>query len=89
MTKEENAFYTNIFLLDEESDRFNPRIMCATSRVGNAGIDSSKTGVVYQLGMPESVSNMLQEKGRAGRYPDALAVENCHVFCFSIEDHLY
>ena len=39
--------------------------MCVTSGVGNAGIDSSKIGVVYRFGMPESVSDLFQEKGRA------------------------
>ena len=63
--------------------------MCATSGVGNAGIVSSKIGVVYRFGMPESISDLLQEKGRAGRYANALPAENQYVLCFSIEDLLY
>ena len=63
--------------------------MCAMSGVGNAGIDSLKIGIVYRLGMPESVSDLFQEKGQAGRYPNALASENRYVLCFTIEDLLY
>ena len=54
MTKEEMAFYTNT------------DILCATSGMGNAGIDSSRIGVVYCLGMPESVQDLYQEKVQAG-----------------------
>ena len=63
--------------------------MCATSGVGNAGIDSSKIGVVYRFGMPESVSGRFQEKRRVGQYHNALAAENQYILCFSIEDLIY
>ena len=76
MTKEEKAFYINMFLLDTQDEQYNPHIMCSTSGVGKAGIDSSKIGIVYRMGMPESISDLYQEKGRAGRYPDALLTEN-------------
>ena len=89
MTKEEKAFYTHLFLSDSDNSDFNPRIMCATSGVGNAGIDSSKIGVVYRFGMPETVSDLFQEKGRAGRYHNALAAENRYILCFAIEDLIY
>ena len=89
MTKEEKAFYTNMFLQEEENSNFKPDIMYATSRVGNAGINSSKIGVVYHLSMPESVQDLYQEKGRAGRYCDSLPLDNKYLMCFSIEDLLY
>ena len=57
MGKEEKEFYTNMFLSDKEYKKYNPHIMCATSGVGNAGIDSSKISVVFRLGMPESISD--------------------------------
>ena len=41
MTIEEKVFYTNAFLTDEIVSGFNPH-MCATSGVGNTGIDSHK-----------------------------------------------
>ena len=40
MTIEEKVFYMNAFLKYETVSGFNPHIMCATSGVGNAGIDS-------------------------------------------------
>ena len=89
MTKEENAFYTHLFLKDDRSNRYNPHILCATSGVGNAGIDSSKIGIVDRLGKPESVSDFFQEMEHASRYPNALASENKYVLCFTIEDLIY
>ena len=35
ITKEEKVFYTNLFLSDEENEKYNPHIMCATSSVDN------------------------------------------------------
>ena len=89
MTKEKKAFFTNMFLNEGDDPRFKPDIMCATSSVGNAGIDSSRIGVVYRLGMPESVLDLCQEKGPAGRYPNSLFVDNKYLLCFSIEDLIY
>ena len=63
--------------------------MCATSGVGNAGIDSSKIGIAYRLDMPETVSDLFQEKGWAGQYANALPSENRYILSFSIEDLLY
>ena len=65
MTKEEKAFYTNIFLTDAKNNKYNPHIMCATSGVGNVGIDLPQIGVVYRLGMPENFTDLYQEKGHA------------------------
>ena len=76
MTKEEKAFFTNMFLNEADDPRFKPDIMCTTSGVGNAGIDSYRVEVVYRLGMPESVLNLYQEKGCTGPYPHSLAVDN-------------
>ena len=76
-----------MFLNDVDDPRFKPDIMCATSGVGNAGIDSSRIGVVYQ--MPESVQDLYQEKGQAGQYHDSLPIDNTYLLCFSIEDLIY
>ena len=62
--------------------------MCATSGAGNAGLDSTAIGSIFRLGMPESMSDFFQEKGRAGRYPNAHPTENRYTICFSIEDLL-
>ena len=89
MTKEEKAFYTNLFLSDSKNRKYKPHIMCATSGVGNMAIDSSKLDIVYRLGMPETVSDLFQDKGRAGRYANALPSENRYILSFSIKDLLY
>ena len=89
MTKEEKSFYTNIFLSQTQNNKYNLHILCATSGVGNTGINSSQIGVVYRLGMPENITNLFQEKGRAGRYDNALPSDNRYLLCFSIEDLLY
>ena len=60
--------------------------MCATSGVGNVGIDSNKIGVVYRLGMPDNITDLYQEKGSAGHYLNALPSENRYLLCFLIED---
>ena len=83
MTKEEKAFFTNMFLNESDDPSFKPDIMCTSSGVGNAGIDSSTIGVIYRLGMPESVLDLYQEKGHAGRYPHSLAVDNKLIYLFS------
>ena len=89
MTKEEKAFYTNAFLTDETVPDYNPHIMCATSGVGNAGIDSHGIGYVIRLGMPESIFDIYQEKGRAGIYLNANAMDYKYVLCFLLEDLVY
>jgi len=89
MTKEEKGFYTNLFLSEKEVSRYNAQIMCATSGAGNAGLDSTAIGSIFRLEMPESMSDFFQEKGRAGRYPNAHPTENRYTICFSIEDLLY
>ena len=46
-----------------------PSILCATSGVGNAGIDSKQVRLVVRLDFPRSIVDICQEKGRAGRLP--------------------
>ena len=84
MTQGEKAFYTNMFLDEADNPHFKPDIMCATSSVGNTGIDSSRIGVVYCLGMPESRLDLYQEKGRAGCYHNSLPVDNRYLLCFNL-----
>ena len=89
MTKEKKVFYTNIFLSEKYNNRYNPQIMCATSSVGNAGIDLYQIGAVYRFCMPDNITDLYLEKGCAGRYNNALPTDNCYLLCFAIEDLLY
>ena len=59
--------------------------MCATSGVGNRGIDSNKIGVVCRLDMPENIIDLYQEKGYAGCYANVLPTENQDLLYFTIE----
>ena len=46
-------------------------ILCATSGVGNAGIESSEIWAVYRVDSPPSITYYVsQERGRAGRRDD-------------------
>ena len=69
LTKEEKAEYIRLFV--NGSNRVNcsldMRVLCATSSVGNAGIDSPDVRAVYRIDFPPSVHDFVQEKGRAGR----------------------
>ena len=63
-------------------------VLCATSGVGNAGIDCSDVRVVYRLDFPPSILDIAQEKGRAGRRPGAKAEDNHYIMCYSLDSLL-
>jgi superfamily II DNA helicase RecQ len=67
MTKEEKAAYIRLFVHNGEHP-ISPRIriLCATSGVGNAGIDCRHIKTVYHVGFPPSILDLAQEKGHAG-----------------------
>ena len=69
LSKEEKARYTQIFLNPEVEDDESIRVLCATSGVGNVGIDSPDIRGVFRLEFPPSIMDLVQEKGRAGRRP--------------------
>ena len=65
------------------------RVLCATSGVGNAGIDSPDIRAVYRIDFPPSVLDFVQEKGRAGRRPGALPKDFSYHVCISLESFLF
>ena len=67
----------------------NPDILCATSGVGNAGIDCSDIRAVYRVDFPPSISDMSQELGRAGRNDDATPDEYMYQVAIHIDSFLY
>ena len=89
LTKEEKSSYIQMFLDPQHPDDANIKVMCATSGVGNVGIDSPNIRSVFRLEMPPSLIDFVQESGRAGRVqtPDPLNF-SYHVH-FSIENFLY
>ena len=67
----------------------NPDILCATSGVGNAGIDSSDIRAVYRVDFPPSISDMSQELGRAGHNDDATPDDYMFQVAIYIDSFLY
>jgi hypothetical protein len=60
-----------------EADRpFNPQILAATSGAANAGLDDPEVYGVVRIDFPPSCLDIKQEKGRAGRRPDATSDSN-------------
>jgi Superfamily II DNA helicase len=90
MTKEEKASYIRLFVCNE-THPISPRIriLCATSGVGNAGIDCKYIKAVYRVGFPPSILDLAQEKGRAGRCNDASPDTYSYNVCVSLESFVY
>jgi superfamily II DNA helicase RecQ len=86
--REQKAKYINCFISDNTTEAFNPHILCATSGVGNAGIDCAYIRSVYRLDCPPSIVDICQEKGRAGRQPGAHPSVFGITICFSLESFL-
>ena len=89
LSKEEKASYTQLFLNPEHEDDKRIKVLCATSGVGNVGINSPDIRAVFRLEFPPSIMDFSQEKGRAGRrvIPDPSNF-SYNVF-FSIESLVY
>lgn len=90
MTKEEKAAYIRLFVNNAEHP-LSPRIriLCATSGVGNAGIDCKHIKAVYRVGFPPSILDLAQEKGRAGRCDGASPLIYSYNVCISLESFVY
>ena len=89
LTKEEKASYTQMFLNPEHEDDKRIRVLCATSGVGNVGIDSPDIRSVFRLEFPPSLMDFSQEKGRAGRRIDADPDNFSYKVFFSIKSLIY
>ena len=80
----------NLFtFMNKSTANYNPRVLVATSGASNAGIDSDSIYGVYRLDMPPNRIDIVQERGRAGRFEDATP-QQCH-YCvyFSISTFEY
>ena len=86
LTKDEKSAFIAAFTGVEENE-MNFKIMCSTSSVANAGIDSKDIWCVFRLDLPPSIFDLVQEMGRAGRSENATA-ENYHYHLFFSIDHL-
>ena len=89
LSKEEKSRYTQIFLNPEVEEDKSIRVLCATSGVGNVGIDSSHIRGVYRLEFPPSIMDFVQEKGRAGRIAVPDPSSYAYNIYYSIESYVY
>ena len=89
LTKEQKASYIQTFLDPEHDDDKNIRVLCATSGVGNVGIDSKYIRSVFRLEIPPSVLDMVQEMGRAGRVTEPDPLNYSYTVLFSLDSFLY
>ena len=91
LTRDEKVQIIDLFVNGSEAtSHLNVNVLCATSGVGNAGIDSSEVRSVIRLGFPHSILDMSQEKGSAGHHnssatPDKYSYE----LYFSLESFLF
>ena len=88
LTKEEKSAFIAAFTGDGNEDT-NFKIMCSTSGVANAGIDSKDVRCVFRLDLPPSIFDLVQEMGRAGRHENASAEHYHYHLFFSIEHLIY
>jgi hypothetical protein len=100
LLREQKFYHTRVFttsnypnkeVLEEcrEEDRpFNPQILVATSGAANAGLDDSEVHGVARLEFPPSCLDVKQEKGRAGRRPNAGPEDDWYLLCLSLETYV-
>ena len=86
--RDEKTELINMFLDDSEGSN-SLNILCATSGVGNAGIDSPNIRAVYRIDFPPSILDICQERGRAGRRPDATDQHYSYNLTFSLESFIH
>ena len=90
LTKQEKSSYIRKFVNgSKKHPQLQIKLLCATSGVGNAGIDCSDVRAVYRIEFPPSILDLVQEKGRAGRRPGATAENYHYIMCYSLETFLY
>ena len=89
-TRAQKASTINVFVNGSDISEYNLDILCATSGVGNAGIDCREIRAVYRvLDFPPSISDISQERGRAGRRDDATPDNYMYQVVISLELFLY
>ena len=89
MNREAKAETLQIFFNNSLQGSLNFLILCCTSGVGNAGINSPDIRTVYRIDFPPSIMYICQERGRAGRRPGALPETYSYKLFFSLENFLY
>ena len=84
-TRTQKASYLDFFTSNTTTIDHDVRMLCATSRVANAGIDSKDVYCTMRTEFPPSIQDICQEKGRVGRIPWASANVFTYVICFDLD----
>ena len=88
LSRAEKAATIKRFLNGMESE-MKMNILCATSGVGNAGIDCKDVRAVYRVDFPPSIADLSQECGRAGRRDDATPDHFVYQVAICLESFLH
>lgn len=87
--REEKAATIDLFINDRTDLQLKMNILCATSGVGNAGIDCKETRAVFRIDFPPSIADLSQERGRAGRRDDASPEHFVYQVAICLESFLH
>jgi superfamily II DNA helicase RecQ len=83
-------FYrAKLFTGAHDDNILNPRVLVATSRCANAGIDCPDVYWVVRQDMPPSILDLFQEMGRAGRRRNKIFGEDHYIVIFSLNSFNY
>ena len=83
-TRTQKASYLDFFTSNTTTIDHDVRMLCATSGVANAGIDSRDISCAMRTEFPPSIQYICQEKGRVGRIPSASPNVFTYVICFDL-----
>ena len=86
LSKEEKGAFIGVFT-STGNGNMNCKIMCSTSGIANAGIDFKDICAVFQLDLPPSIFDLVQEMGRASRRKNTKG-EHYHYHLFFSIEHL-
>ena len=87
-TRTQKASYLNLFTSNTTTIDHDAQILCATSGVANAGIDSKDVYCAMRTEFPPSIHDICQEKGRVGQISLATANVFTYVICFDIDSYV-
>ena len=87
-TRTQKASYLDFFTSNSTTIDHDVRMLCATSGVANAGIDSKDVYCAMRTEFPPSIQDICQEKGRVGRIPFASPDVFTYVICFDIDSYV-
>ena len=89
LSRAEKAATIKRFINGMEALGTKMNILCATSGVGNAGIDCSDVRAVYRIDFPPSIGDLSQECGRAGRREDVTPDNFLYQVAICLESFLH